>query len=91
MDVFTELWRIASHTKASAPRYPFMTQDHRKSTLPGRLWRWVLGSALILVASAALHAQKGVTTFGIQIKPVIPFGYFEPVTNLNEGALSSTI
>lgn len=32
-------------------------------------------------------AQRGVTTFGMQVKPVIPLSYFDPITLLEEGAL----
>lgn len=38
-----------------------------------------------------LKAQQGVTTFGLQVKPVIPFSFFEPVTRLEDGALASTL
>lgn len=38
-----------------------------------------------------VQAQVGVTTFGLQVKPVIPFRFFEPVTTLQREHLSSTL
>jgi hypothetical protein len=68
-----------------------MAQHHRKSAIPGRIWQWVLWGALACLIPGPLRAQLGVTTFGLQVKPVIPFGFFEPVTTLRKGALSSAI
>ena len=47
---------------------------------------------LLTWASApGARAQVGVTTFGIQVKPVIPFSFFDPVTSLDQEHLHSTI
>jgi hypothetical protein len=48
--------------------------------------------AVLSVSSIpAAHAQQGVTTFGVQIKPVIPFGFFDPTTRSERESLSSSI
>jgi len=36
-----------------------------------------------LLLPFGLFAQQGVTTFGMQIKPIIPLDFFEPLTELN--------
>ncbi|MEO8067099.1 MAG: hypothetical protein ABI599_05345 [Flavobacteriales bacterium] len=38
-----------------------------------------------------LLAQERVTTFGIQAKPVLPLGFFKPVTTFEDGALNGTV
>lgn len=48
-------------------------------------------AALAATAWSEARAQLGVTTFGLQLKPVIPFSFFEPVTNLRREHLSSTL
>ncbi|MEO5585262.1 MAG: hypothetical protein ABIQ75_07395 [Flavobacteriales bacterium] len=51
-------------------------------------------SLLLLLALLGLrdaHAQLGVTTFGLQVKPVIPFSFFGPVTNLQRQDLTSSL
>jgi hypothetical protein len=51
-------------------------------------------SAFLLVVVLAwfqAQAQVGVTTFGLQVKPVIPFGFFEPTTSLQQDHLQSTL
>lgn len=50
---------------------------------------WILLSGLLGTGGA--HAQAGVTTFGLQVKPVIPFSFFEPVTTLQQEHLASTL
>ncbi len=55
---------------------------HRFFLLPILLWMAVL---------APVRAQVGVTTFGIQVKPVIPFSFFEPVTTLQREHLNATL
>ena len=54
-----------------------------------------VAQALIAIFSTFLlntgsAAQAGLKLFGIQAKPVIPFGFFDPVTRLNEGAISGS-
>lgn len=41
--------------------------------------------------AAAVHAQAGVATFGIQAKPVIPFSFFDPLTTVERPALKGEI
>ncbi len=53
--------------------------------------RTVLLFGLALALRSALLAQAGVTTFGLQVKPVIPFSFFEPATHLQRENLSSTL
>jgi|GEM_PF-204271 len=74
-----------------SPRYPFMFPLRRRSLFPSVAVSFTLSVAFALFALGPVHAQQGVTTFGIQVKPVIPFGFFEPVTNLQKGTLSSTV
>lgn len=38
-----------------------------------------------------VRAQLGVTTFGIQLKPVIPLDFFDPVTRVGEAPLSGEL
>ncbi|MBL8001092.1 MAG: hypothetical protein JNL05_03940 [Flavobacteriales bacterium] len=38
-----------------------------------------------------MHAQQGVTTFGIQVKPVIPFGFFDPITTVEAPPLRGEV
>ena len=38
-----------------------------------------------------VSAQVGVTTLGIQVKPVIPLAYFDPLTTLNAPELQGTV
>ena len=40
---------------------------------------------LTLTMSIIGYAQIGVTTFGVQIKPIIPFSFFDPLVQINEG------
>lgn len=35
-------------------------------------------------------AQQGVTRFGLQLKPVIPFSFFDPLTELKKGSLNGS-
>jgi hypothetical protein len=73
---FTDLWRISCQ-RIHPPRfYLSMAQHHRKSAIPRRIWQWVLWGALACLIPGPLRAQLGVTTFGLQVKPVIPFGFF---------------
>lgn len=46
--------------------------------------------ACLLLAATAL-AQRGVTTFGMQLKPVVPFSFFDPLTNLERPSLKGTV
>lgn len=51
-------------------------------------WFPVLG---MLFALSPAHAQQGVTTFGIQVKPVFALPYFDPLTELREPPLTGTV
>ncbi len=46
---------------------------------------------LALASISQVVAQLGVTTFGLQVKPVIPFGFFEPVSKLGREHLQATL
>lgn len=49
-------------------------------------------SALLAVGlSGGAFAQKGVTTFGIQVKPVIPVQFFDPLTTVERPDLKGTL
>lgn len=91
MPVIAELWRFVFRNKILSPRYPFMSSLRRKDFSRIGIVSFALSAALALMTTVPLKAQLGVTTFGIQLKPVIPFGFFEPITKLGQGALSSTI
>lgn len=57
-------------------------------------WPWavrILAWGLCSWQAVPVQAQLGVTTFGIQAKPVIPFGFFEPVTRLEQGTLHAQV
>lgn len=47
--------------------------------------------ALLLSLPLLTHAQPGVTTFGIQLKPVIPFGFFDPLTEVGNPPLTGSL
>lgn len=54
----------------------------------------LLAILLFLLALSDLQdarAQLGVTTFGVQVKPVIPFSFFNPVSNLQREDLTSSL
>lgn len=40
---------------------------------------------------SSVYAQPGVTTFGVQVKPVFPFSYFDPSIELSRPNLSGTV
>jgi hypothetical protein len=44
-----------------------------------------------LLVSGYATAQKGVTTFGIQVKPVIPVEIFDPLTSVERPNLKGTV
>ncbi|MCI1753320.1 MAG: hypothetical protein LKM36_10775 [Flavobacteriales bacterium] len=68
------------------------SSQHDLSRRWGRAALRTLAPALLLFATLqTAQAQLGVTTFGIQLKPVIPFGFFDPVTTLEQGTLASTV
>lgn len=54
----------------------------------------LLYSVLLLAAgsrTATVRAQAGVATVGIQVKPVIPLDFFDPVVPLEQGALRGNV
>lgn len=57
---------------------------------PMRLRASLFLTTVLLVLCHA-HAQVGVTTFGLQLKPVIPFGFFDPLTTLQQEHLTGTL
>lgn len=44
-----------------------------------------------LAVSGDLHAQKGVTTFGLQVKPVIPLSFFDPLVTVEAPPLRGSM
>jgi hypothetical protein len=48
-------------------------------------------SAVCLIAVATAFPQAGVTTFGLQVKPVFPLSYFDPVTTIEREHLTGTV
>lgn len=47
--------------------------------------------ALAILGLCPAQAQSGVTTFGLQAKPVIPFGFFDALTTLQQEHLTGTL
>lgn len=47
--------------------------------------------AIAALCSVPSFAQSGVTTFGIQAKPVLPFFFFEPLTEFERPAIRSSL
>lgn len=49
--------------------------------------------ALVLCLLVALpgSAQQGVTTFGMQVKPVVPLSFFDPRVDVQDGALRGSL
>ncbi|MBK8949512.1 MAG: hypothetical protein IPM68_11815, partial [Flavobacteriales bacterium] len=56
---------------------------------------WLLRLRLLLFLFLFLQlraeAQQGVTTFGMQVKPVVPLSFFDPRVELQYGALSGSV
>lgn len=48
-------------------------------------------SLLLLLALGTLRAQIGVTTFGMQVKPVVPLAYFDPSISLERPSLKGQV
>ena len=44
-----------------------------------------------LCAGGTAAAQRGVTTFGLQVKPVFPLDYFDPITTMEREHLTGTV
>src|SRR5690606_35261374 len=57
---------------------------------PMRL-RSLLFSATVFCGLFHAQAQLGVTTFGLQAKPVIPFGFFGPLTTVQQEHLTGSL
>lgn len=53
--------------------------------------RYTLLFALTCLMAPVGIAQQGVTTFGMQVKPVFPLPYFDPVVNLEQPHLTGKI
>lgn len=47
--------------------------------------------AVVLLGIGGAFGQKGVTTFGLQVKPVIPFGFFENKRTLEQEHLKADL
>ncbi|MBK6628935.1 MAG: hypothetical protein IPG35_15310 [Flavobacteriales bacterium] len=56
---------------------------------------WLLRLRLLLFLFLFLQlraeAQQGVTTFGMQVKPVVPLSFFDPRVEVQDGALSGSV
>jgi hypothetical protein len=48
-------------------------------------------TALLFLCGLLVHGQKGVTTFGIQFKPVLPLEFFDPLTTTERPSLKGSI
>ncbi len=46
---------------------------------------------LFLALPGALTAQQGVTTLGLQVKPVVPLSFFDPRVEMQGGALRGSV
>ncbi len=55
------------------------------------LRRAALSIVFLLSILSGLRAQQGVTTFGMQVKPVIPLDFFGPLTTVERPDLQGTI
>lgn len=57
------------------------------------MMRSIVGATTILLMCIAQlgHAQQGVTTFGVQAKPVFPLSYFDPSISLEREHLRGTV
>jgi len=53
--------------------------------------RSLLFSATVFCGLFHAQAQLGVTTFGLQAKPVIPFGFFGPLTTVQQEHLTGSL
>lgn len=58
---------------------------------PCRPFRALLLVVLLGLWCAPVRAQRGVTTFGIQLKPVLPLDFFDPLTTLQRPSLSGSV
>lgn len=52
------------------------------------MWLPVAG---MLLSGTRMAAQQGVTTFGLQVKPVLALPYFDPLTEMRAPALTGTV
>ncbi len=57
----------------------------------GQLLRALVLTLLALVWCPVSHAQQGVTTFGMQIKPVFPVSYFDPLVTISRPSVDGTV
>lgn len=55
------------------------------------IWRFVGMALALYCALPNLRGQQGVTTFGLQVKPVFALPYFDPVTELQRPDLRGSI
>ena len=47
--------------------------------------------ALVMLPTGIVSAQQGVTTLGVQLKPVIPVSYFDPTITVQREHLTGTV
>lgn len=45
----------------------------------------------MLLAGVLCQAQQGLTTFGMQVKPVVPFSFFEPLVTTERPSLTGSV
>jgi hypothetical protein len=68
-----------------------VTPPSGKAVKSTRCMLWALRPFLLLLASGGIiipaYPQAGVATVGIQVKPVVPLSFFDPVVPLEKGAL----
>src|SRR5690606_30757888 len=62
-----------------------------RPAIAGLRRRRALIALIVLLAAFRSFGQPGVTTFGIQVKPVIPLDYFDPLTIVEQEHLTGSI
>ncbi len=69
----------------------FEAMPLRNTLLSLRTVRMLGVFALVWAVSGRLSAQAGVTTFGVQVKPVVPLDFFDPVSTATRPSLTGTV
>lgn len=77
---------FTDHLMPSKPSLPIFDR-----MAPALIWRSILLAAVMSCAMPGARAQQGVTTFGLQLKPVFAMPYFDPLTELQRPDLRGTI
>lgn len=64
---------------------------HHPTHWPGYAARALVLPFILLLIPAAALAQRGVATVGLQVKPVVPLNYFDPVITAEQPHLRGTL